>query len=153
MRPYLFAALFAVLAAGTAHAETVYVGNSFIDFVSGDAKCTSTFTVNDTARILYRPRGAGLGNGGNGHLAYITTRSSFVMRVPGNDFQASINYVGSGVGSKANILSNSGGITVWQQAPATVGPGVPTVAIKGRFANFFAIKNCFVEFSANLLLR
>lgn len=153
MKPFLPAAILMTLALGEAQADTVFVGNSIIDFVSGDAKCTSTFSVNDTARILYRPRGSGLGNGGNGHLAYLTTRSSFIFRVANNDFQAGVNYAGSGVGSKANILSNSGSITVWQQTPATVGPGTATVAIKGRFANFFAVKGCFVEISAYLTVR
>src|SRR5688572_20315050 len=113
-----------------AAADTVFVGNSFIDFVAGGATCKSTFALHDTARILYRPRGAALGNGGNSHLAYITTRSSFVMKVPGNDFQDSINYVGSGVGSRANVISGSGGITVWEQEPAAVTAGTPTVSIK-----------------------
>lgn len=153
MRPFLVAALLGAVSIGAAQAETVYVGNSFIDFVSGDSRCTSTFAVHDTARVLFRPRGTAFGNGANAHLAYMTTRSSFVMRVSGNDFQASVNYVGSGVGSRANLLSNSGGITVWEQSPAVIGPGTPTVAIKGRFANFFAISGCFVEISANLVAR
>jgi hypothetical protein len=102
---------------------------------------------------LYRPRGAALGNGGSSHLAYITTRSSFVMRVPGNDFQDSINYVGSGVGSRANVIAGSGGITVWEQAPAVVAAATPTVSIKGRFSNFFGIEGCFVEISGNLVQR
>jgi hypothetical protein len=73
--------------------------------------------------------------------------------VPGNDFQDSINYVGSGVGSRANVISSSGGITVWEQTPADVAAGTPTVSITGRFTNFFGIKNCVVEISGNLVHR
>jgi len=149
----LLMAVFVGLPIRGAVADTVFVGNSFIDFVDGGTTCTSTFAVHDTARILYRPRGAALGNGGNSHLAYITTRSSFVMQVPGNDFQDSINYVGSGVGSRANVIASSGGITVWEQAPVEVAAGTPTVSIKGRFSNFFGIKGCFVEISGHLVRR
>jgi hypothetical protein len=149
----LVIAAFAALPIGGASADTVFVGNVFIDFVSGGTSCTSTFAVNDFARVLYRPRGAALGNGAASHLAYISTRSSFVMRVPGGNFQAGVNYVGSGVSSRNSLLSNSGGITVWTQTPAALSASTPTVKISGRFANFFDIAGCFVEFSGNLVNR
>ena len=153
MKRLLMTALFAGLPLASASADTVFVGNVFIDFVSGVTKCTSTFTVNDTARVLYRPRGALLGNGGNSHLAFVTTRSSYVMLVQGNDFQANINYAASGVGGKGTLISKAGGITVWQQNPASVGAGSPTVSIRGRFANFFGVTGCFVEIRGNLVNR
>lgn len=153
MKQLLLIAVFVGLPMSGAAADTVFVGNSFINFVAGGATCTSTFKLNDTAGILYRPRGAALGNGGDSHLAYIGTRSSFVMKVSNNDFRASINYAGSGVGSRANLISGAGGITVWAQAPAAVAAGTPTVSIKGRFANFFGITGCFVEIRGNLVNR
>ena len=153
MKQLLLIAVLVGLPLSGASADTVFVGNAFINFVAGSPTCTSTFALHDTARLLYRPRGAALGNGGDSHLAYIGARSSFVMKVANNDFRASINYVGSGVASKANVVSGAGGITVWQQAPAAVAAGTPTVSIKGRFANFFGIPNCFVEIRGNLVTR
>lgn len=153
MRWLILAALLAILPLRPAVADTVYVGNAFVSFVSGGAQCTSTFAVNDFARAIYRPRGAALGNGGDSYLAYVSSRSSMVMAVPNNDFQASINYAGSGVSSRAGLISKAGGITVWQQTPALVGSGTPGVTIKGRFANFFGIKDCIVEIRGNLIVR
>lgn len=153
MKRLLFAVGFAGLSFTSASAETVFAGDVFIDFVSGGTSCTSTFAVNDYARVLYRPRGAALGNGGNGYLTYVTSRSSFAMTVQSNDFQASINYAGSGVGSKANLISKAGGITVWQQSPAAAGAATPSVSIRGRFANFFGISSCIVEIRGNLVKR
>ncbi len=153
MKRLLAALAFATLPITSAAADTVFVGNVFIDFVAGGTNCTSTFAVNDTARVLYRPRGGALGNGGKGYLAYVTTRSSYVMLVQNNDFQANINYAGSGVGSKGNLISRAGGITVWQQNPPTLNAALPTVSIRGRFANFFGISNCIVEIRGNLVRR
>jgi hypothetical protein len=153
MKSLLLVAALAHLTLRAAHADTVFVGNTFISAVSGTSSCTSTFQVNDTARALYRPRGSALGNGGDSYLAYVTNRSSMVMAVLNNDFRADINYSGSGVSSRAGLISKAGGITVWQQTPANIAPGTPSVAIKGRFANFFGIKDCFVEFKGNLIVR
>jgi hypothetical protein len=153
MKRMVVAALLAMLPLDPASADTVYVGNAFVSFVGGGSQCTSTFQVNDSARILYRPRGAALGNGGDSYLAYVTGRSSMVMAVLNNSFQANINYAGSGVSSRAGLISKAGGITVWQQEPGAIGPGTPSVAIRGRFANFFGIKDCFVEFRGNLIVR
>jgi hypothetical protein len=153
MRWFFLAAVLAVLPMRPALAETVYVGNVFISFVSEGAQCKSTFAVNDFARAIYRPRGAALGNGGDSYLAYVSSRSSMVMAVPANDFQASINYAGSGVSSRAGLISKAGAITVWQQTPAVVGSGTPSVTITGRFANFFGIKDCIVEIRGNLIVR
>jgi hypothetical protein len=153
MKKLILGLILAALPATSALAETVFVGNSFIDAVEGGSQCKSTFQVNDTARVLYRPRGGALGNGGNSYLAYVTSRSSWMMHVAGNDFQASINYGGSGVGSRANLINKTAGITVWEQTPASVTAATPTVAIRGRFANFYGIKDCFVEFRANLVNR
>jgi hypothetical protein len=149
----LIIASVAALPMASASADTVFVGNVFVDFVSGPANCTSTFAVGDFARALFRPRGAPLGNGADSHLAYVSTRSSLVMRVPGNNFQASVNYLGSGVGSRANLISNSGGITVWTQSPGAVSTATPNVRIRGRFANFFGITGCFVEIRGHLVKR
>jgi hypothetical protein len=153
MKRFLMVAALAALPVSGAAAETVFVGNVFLTFVSSDSQCASTFTVNDYARVLYRPRGAALGNSGDSYLAYVTTRSSFVMVAENNDFRANINYAGSGVSSRASLLSNAGGITVWKQTPKNIGAGTETVSIQGRFANFFAINPCIVEFSGELLLR
>ncbi len=153
MKRFVFAALLALLPIRPAVADTVFVGNVFISAVSGVSQCTSTFQANDSARVIYRPRGAGLGNGGDSYLAYVTSRSSMVMAMLNNDFQAGVNYAGSGVSSRAGLISKAGAITVWQQAPGSIGPETATVAIKGRFANFFGIRDCFVEFRGNLIVR
>lgn len=153
MKRIVVAALLAMLPLGPALADTVYVGNAFVSFVGGGSQCTSTFQVNDSGRVMYRPRGAALGNGGDSYLAYVTSRSSMVMAVLNNDYQASINYAGSGVSSRAGLISKAGAITVWQQTPAVIGSGTASVTIKGRFANFFGIKDCFVELRGNLIVR
>jgi hypothetical protein len=153
-RIVLAAALAAASLITTAKAETVFVGNAFIDYVSpSPALCVQTFKVNDYFRVIFRPRGGALGNGGDSHLAVVGPRTSFVMRVPGNDFGPSRNYVSQGVSSQAVIGAGSGGITVWQQSPGAIGAGTPNVEFKGRFANYFRIKNCFVELRGNLVKR
>jgi len=155
MKRILAGAVLALLPFSSASADTVFVGDVFIDFVSGNAQCTSTFAVNDSARVLYRPRGAAMDNGADSHLAYISTRASLVLRVANNDFRPNINYVGSGVSSRAALISNSGGITVWSQQPAVanVTAATPAINIKGRFANFFGITGCFVEIRGSVAPR
>lgn len=149
--------LAAALVAGsvaTAKAETVWIGNGFVDFVSGPASCTSTFVVGDFFRLVYRPRGGPLGNGIDSHLAAVGSRASVVMQVAAEDFQVGNNYAPLSVGSTVSIGTvPGGGITVWQQTPAALSAGTPTVKIRGRFSNFFRISGCFVELRGNLARR
>ncbi len=149
----LAAALLAASVA-TAKAETVWIGNAFIDVVSGPLSCTDTFSVGDSFRVIFRPRGGPLGNGVDSHLALVGTRSSVVMRIAADDFAAGKNYAPLSVGSTITIgTTPGGGVTVWQQTPASLAANTPAVKIVARFSNFFRISGCFLEVRANLVKR
>jgi hypothetical protein len=141
----------AAAALGSARAETVFVGNSFIDAVTGGASCTSTFVVGDSARVIWRPRG--LGNGADSQLTYYGSRSAFHMHLSNNDFKTGVNYAGHSIGSTGNIGTNTGGIVDWSQAPAAVAAGTPTVKVVAKIANFFRINPCTVTLRVNLIRR
>jgi hypothetical protein len=145
----------ALLTASTlvAKAETVFIGNVSIDAVTGGAQCTSTFAAGDFFRGVYRPRGAPLGNGGDSYFATVSTRSSVAMVVPGGDFKTGSNYASQAVGSTVSIGTGTGAITAWQQVPATIGAGTPTVKFSGTITKYFRISPCTVTFSGILLKR
>ena len=95
-----------------------------------------------------------LSNGIDSHLAAVGSRASVVMHVAAEDFQVGNNYAPLSVGSTVSIGTvPGGGITVWQQTPAALSAGTPTVKIRGRFSNFFRISGCFVELRGNLVRR
>jgi hypothetical protein len=152
MQRIILAAALVAASVVTAKAETVWVGNAFVDFVSGPESCTSAFAVGDFFRLIYRPRGGPLGNGTIGFLAAVNPRSSIVMSVV-DDFQAGVDYNGLSVSSTVTIKTNTASIAAWQQNPATLAATTPTVKITGRFANFFRIRDCLVQLRGNLVKR
>jgi hypothetical protein len=152
MRRIILSAALVAVTAVSAKAETVYIGNAFIDFVSGPGSCTQTFVVGDFFRVAFRPGGGAFGNGASSHLAATGTRAGVVLRVEGGSFQTPQNYAGQIVSSSNTIASYSGAITVWQQTAGNE-LGVPTIKFKGRFSNFFKLTGCFVELRGKLLRR
>jgi hypothetical protein len=134
--------LLLVLAPGSAAAETVWVGNSFL--TSTTAACGSNIQVNDYARVLFRPAGADLGNGGDSYFAYLSQRSSYGMSVPGNSFQFGVNYGGQAVSSRLSLTNKAGGITQWVMNPAVPTTGTLSITLTASITNFFAIKDCTV---------
>lgn len=152
MRRIILSAALVMATAVSAKAETVYVGNAFVDFVSGGTTCTQTFAVGDFFRVAFRPGGAAFGNGASSHLAATGTRAAVVLRVEGGSFQTPQNYAGQIVSSTLTIGSYSGGITVWEQTAGNE-LGVATLKIRGRFSNFFKLTGCFVELRGKLLIR
>jgi hypothetical protein len=142
----LAAALLATAAAILpASAETLWIGNGFVTAVT--AACTGTIAVGDFGRVVYRPAGTTLGNGADSHLAYVTSRASYTMRVPNNSFRPMINYGGLAVSSKATFPSASGGILQFTATPIP-GGGSPELRLVGSFANFFAITGCTTTIDA-----
>src|SRR3954467_15878656 len=133
-RIFLATALLAV-SVNTAKAETVWVGNGFVDSVSGTASCASTFAVGDFFRLIYRPQGVPLGNINDiSFLAAVGSQSSIAMSRQG-DFQQGGSYNGLSVSSTVTIQPNTAKLLVWQQEPATLTTSTPTIKIRGRFAN------------------
>ena len=153
MKRFIAAATVTLLTLGAAQAETVWVGNSFIDAVSGGTTCTSIFSVGDTGRLVFRPRGGALGNGGDSQLAYLSSRSAFQMIVSSGDFKTNVNYAGQSEGSTGNVGSNTGGILAWTQSPTTIGSGTPYIKVVAKFANFFRISGCSVTLRSNMIQR
>jgi hypothetical protein len=153
MKRFLVGAALAVVSASGASAETVFIGNVFLDSVAGDSRCASTFAVNDFARAIFRPRGGALGNGGDSQFAYVTTRSAFVMLVQNGDFKLHADYSSVGVGGTANTFTAPGEVTAWKQGPKSVGSATPTVSISGEFTRFFGLADCNVGLHGNFILR
>lgn len=150
----IIAAAFAALASNAANAATVWIGNGFIEAVSGGSTCTSTFTVGDFGRMLFRPRGGPLGNGGDSNLVYVTNRSAFQMQVQNGDFQTGATLVNQSEGSTGKIGTGTNQVTSWSQGPAgTIGTGTETIKVVGKFTNFFRITNCNVTIRMHLLQR
>lgn len=154
MQRFTLAAALLAASVSAARAETVWIGNVFVDFASGPATCTSTFVVGEFFRAVFRPRGVPLANGNDSHFAAVGSRASVVMRVATDDFRQGVNYAPLSVGSTLTIGTTPGGaVTVWQQTPASLAAGTPTVKIRARFSNFFRITGCFVELRGNLVRR
>ena len=154
MQRFTLAAALLAASVATAKAETVWIGNGFIDFVGGPSSCTGTFSVGDSFRLVFRPRGGPLGNGIDSQLALVGTRSSVIMRIAADDFAAGKNYAPLSVGSTLTIGSTPGGaVTVWQQTPASLAANTPSVKIVARFSNFFRITGCFLEVRGKLVRR
>jgi len=53
MQRFTLAAALLAASVATAKAETVWIGNGFIDFVGGSATCTNTFSVGDSFRLQH----------------------------------------------------------------------------------------------------
>lgn len=153
MKRFLVAAALVIAPMSGASAETVFIGNVFLDSVAGDSRCTSTFAVNDFARAIFRPRGGALGNGGDSQFAYVSTRSAFVMLVQNGDFKLHADYSSAGVGGTANLFTAPGEVIDWAQAPKSVGSTTPTVSISGTFTRFFGLADCNVGLHGNFILR
>ncbi len=150
----LIAAVVAALASTAANAETVWIGNGFIEQAGGSATCTNIFKVNDFGRIVFRPRGSALGNAGDSNLVYVTTRSAFQMQVQNGDFQTNATLVSQSVSSKGKIGTGTSQVTSWSQTPAgTIGTGTETIKVVGKFTNFFRITNCNITLRMHLVQR
>lgn len=131
-----------------ANAETVYIGNVFIDAVAPTSgTCAQTFVKGDFLRAVYRPKSAG-DNGADSHLSLTGTRSNIVLRVPGNNFAGNVNYVAQSIGSSLARSSYGGGILQWTQSASA-----DTIAIEGSLAKFFNISPCTITIRGNLIKR
>lgn len=145
------AAALASCAAMSAHAETLWVGNAFVTAAT-QPTCGTAANVGDYARVIFRPAGVPLGNGGNSYLAYLGQRSNFTITAVGNSFQSGINYAGQYVSSYINFGANAGGITAWALTPAAISASQQNYALTGTFANFFGVAGCTVSVQADLEL-
>ncbi|RXF73652.1 hypothetical protein [Hansschlegelia zhihuaiae] len=143
------AAALSVAAVAPAAAETLFVGSAMV--TARTAKCGDAIAAGDFGRMTYRPVGVRLGNDGSSYLLFVTSRASYGMSVPNNQFQLNVNYGGQSINSQLSVTPRTGGVTQWVQAPRTIGPATPGLEITGSIANFFAIKGCTVTFQANLL--
>ena len=151
-RIILAAALMAATMTTGARAETVWIGNVFVDSVTGP--CTSTFGVGDFYRGVFRPRGAPLGNGVDSYLSLVGTRAGIVMRVPADTFKAGEIYQQVSVSTNVAIGNTpNGSVAAWAQTPPTPAANSPTVRISGTVMNFFRIAGCEVGLRGNLIRR
>ena len=130
-----------------ANAETLWVGNAQV--VAATPQCQGTIGTGDFYRAVYRPMGTSIGNGANSHLALFSQRSSFVMRVPNNTFQAGVNYVGQTVNSSISVASRAGGILDWQESAAFGAPARSNIV--ASIANFAGTTGCTGTVSMGLV--
>jgi len=130
-----------------ARAESLWVGNAFV--VAATGTCGTSAKIGDAFRAIYRPKGAGLGNGADSRLALFTTRSSFALIVPNNTFRPSINYGAQTVGSTLSVGKHTGGILAWQESFSS---GVTYVRITTSLAKFFGISQCTATLEMHLTL-
>jgi len=143
------AATLALAFASPAQSETLFVGSAMVS--ARTSQCGNSVVTGDFGRMTYRPSGAALGNGGDSNLAFLTSRASYSMNVPGGRFQFGVNYGGQSVNSQLTITPKAGGVTQWVQAPQNIGPSTPNLDITASIANFFGITGCSVTFQMSLL--
>lgn len=148
MKRLLLCALCACVAPAAAQAESVWVGNFFV--TSASSACLTSASAGDYLRMIYRPAGAALGNGGNSYLSYVGGRAGVAMTVPGNTFRAGVNYTASSVGSYITFASGSGGITAWTQSPAVLSAATTHATLSFTLANFFNLTGCTASFTGDL---
>ncbi len=150
MKRFIFAAL-ATLIAASAHAETLWLGNAFVT-AAVQPTCGVAATVGDYSRVIFRPAGVSLGNGGNSYFAYIGTRSSLTFYVPGNSFRPGINYGAYFLNSYVSFGGNIAGITAWTLTPPVISAVQKNYTLTATFANFFDLTGCTVSLKADLEL-